>query len=165
MAVAVAAVKVSVGVGVAVAVGVAVVVATVKVSVGVAVGVIVTVGVIVGVAVTVGFCTDTMTESLPSSVPLEAYPVAETVCGPLGTMVVSQLAVNGGEVASNTESTKILSEATLGDSVTVIGIVPATIAPRTGVSIRTKEICPTTEQLQIPPCEPLPTSAPHWFCR
>ena len=80
-------------------------------------------------------------------------------------MVVSKFAVKGGEVANNTESIKILSDATFADSVTVIGIVPATIAPRPGVSIRTNEICPTTEQLQMPPCEPLPTSAPHWFCR
>ncbi len=135
VAVVVAAVNVSVGVGVAVEVGVAVVVATVNVSVGVIVGVNVTVGVIVGVGVTVGFCTDTMTESPPTSVPLEENPVAEIVCGPLGTVVVSKFVVKGGEVAKNTESIKILSDTTSADSVTAIGTVPATIAPRVGVSI------------------------------
>jgi hypothetical protein len=159
VAVAVAAVKVSVAVVVAVEVGVAVAVGTVKVSVGGAVGVK------LAVAVAVAFCTETVTESLPSTAPLEAYPVAEIVCGPLGTVVVSKFAVKGGEVANNTESIKILSDDTFADSVTVIGTVPDTIAPKAGVSMRTKEICPAAEQLHIPPPLPSPTNAPHWFCR
>jgi hypothetical protein len=60
-------------------------------------GVIVGVGVRVGVAVAPPFWTVTVTEEVPSRVPLELYALAEMVWLPFGTVVESQLKVNGGD--------------------------------------------------------------------
>ena len=104
-------VEIAVPVGVAVAgkVGVGDA-AGVALMVGVAVGAIVGVAVLEGVAVLVGvgveglvgvgvappFCTVTLIEAVPSSVLFAEYAVAEMVCRPLGTVVESQLKVDGG---------------------------------------------------------------------
>ena len=81
-----------VGVGVAVGVGV-------TVRVGVAVGVIVGVGVFVGVGVGPPLFTVTVTESVPTRVPLLLKARVEMVCEPFETVVEFQLKVNGGDEA------------------------------------------------------------------
>jgi len=70
---------------------------TVGVGVGVPVGVEVGVG--VGVGVGAPFETVTVTESLPTCVPLLLKARVETVCEPFGTAVEFQLKVNGGDDA------------------------------------------------------------------
>jgi len=91
-------VGVAVGVGVTVRVGVGV---GVIVEVGVAVGVIVGVGVGVFVGVGVGppLFTVTVTESVPTWVPLLLKARVEIVCEPFETVVEFQLKVNGGDEA------------------------------------------------------------------
>ena len=87
-------VAVMVGVGVAVGVGV-----TDGVGVGVPVGVEVGVPVGVGVGVGAPLATVTVTESLPTWVPLLLNARVEIVCEPSGTVVEFQLKVNGGDDA------------------------------------------------------------------
>jgi hypothetical protein len=91
-------VGVAVGVGVIVRVGVGV---GVIVEVGVGVGVIVGVGVGVFVGVGVGppLFTVTVTESVPTWVPLLLKARVEIVCEPFETVVEFQLKVNGGDEA------------------------------------------------------------------
>jgi hypothetical protein len=91
-------VGVAVGVGVIVRVGVGV---GVIVEVGVGVGVIVAVGVGVFVGVGVGppLFTVTVTESVPTWVPLLLKARVEIVCEPFETVVEFQLKVNGGDEA------------------------------------------------------------------
>jgi hypothetical protein len=81
------------------------VIVTAPLGVGVAVGVEdalddgvdVGVGVCVGVAVAPPFWTVTVTEEVPITVLLELYALAEIVWLPFGTVVESQLKVNGGD--------------------------------------------------------------------
>jgi hypothetical protein len=91
-------VGVAVGVGVIVRVGVGV---GVIVEVGVGVGVIVGVGVgvLVGVGVGPPLFTVTVTESVPTWVPLLLKARVEIVCEPFETVVEFQLKVNGGDEA------------------------------------------------------------------
>jgi hypothetical protein len=89
-------VGVAVGVGVIVRVGVGV---GVIVEVGVGVGVIVGVGVFVGVGVGPPLFTVTVTESVPTWVPLLLKARVEIVCEPFETVVEFQLKVNGGDEA------------------------------------------------------------------
>jgi hypothetical protein len=72
--------------------------ATVAMGVGVLPVVLVGVAVarVVGVGVALPFCTVTLMEALPSTVPVEEKPVAEIVCSPLGAVVEFQLKVAGG---------------------------------------------------------------------
>jgi len=93
-----------VGVGVAVGVGIIALVGVgvgVIVEVGVGVGVIVAVGVGVFVGVGVGppLFTVTVTESVPTWVPLLLKARVEIVCEPFETVVEFQLKVNGGDEA------------------------------------------------------------------
>jgi hypothetical protein len=85
---------VAVGVGLGVIVGVGVMVGVdVTVAVGVAVGVV------VGVGVGTPFATVTVTESLPTCVPLLLNARVEIVCEPFGTLVEFQLKLYGGDDA------------------------------------------------------------------
>jgi hypothetical protein len=91
-------VGVAVGVGVTVRVGVGVgVIVKVGVDVGVIVGV--GVGVFVGVGVGPPLFTVTVTESVPTWVPLLLKARVEIVCEPFETVVEFQLKVNGGDEA------------------------------------------------------------------
>ena len=121
----------------------------------------------VSVAVGVGlFVTITTIEVLPSVEPLEANAVAVIVVGPPGTVVVSQLKVEGGVDPKSTPLIETLTNATLPELVTVIGTVPETVAPLAGVTIATKgEVVASTGQLQTPPPLPLLTMAPHCATR
>src|SRR5579871_5153492 len=67
--------------------------AGVAVRVGVRAGVAVEVLTMVGVGVAPPFCTVTLIEAFPSSVPFAEYAAAEIAWSPLGTVVESQLKV------------------------------------------------------------------------
>ena len=91
---------VAVGVGLGVIVGVAVIVGVgVMVGVDVTVAAGVAVGVVVGVGVGTPFATVTVTESLPTCVPLLLNARVEIVCEPFGTLVEFQLKLYGGDDA------------------------------------------------------------------